>query len=192
MVDRPDIDIDVSDRVHALKDHPYVQCSLLQDGILRPHPTGVCYQDAPTDPLTKAMSFPSGGKDTFDYAALMGFYKIDILHSRAYDNVRDREHLKSLLRDIDWDLFKRKDIVERLQQIGSHFDIVDAYEPKSIDDLACIVAIIRPGKMWLIGQPMEFVRSEIWKKDGSGYSFKKSHAYAYAMCICVQAMSLDK
>lgn len=192
MIDLPDIDIDVKDRAHALEGHPCVPCSLYQDGELKKHPTGVCYQAVKTDPVTGAMSYPSGGKGIGDVASSLGYYKIDVLHSHAYDAVRDRSHLLSLLEEVDWSLFTKREMVEQVQQLGGHFDLVDAYEPKCIDHLACLVAVIRPGKRKLIGQPMSVLREKVWDADKDGYTFKKSHAYAYAIAIVVQMMSLVK
>lgn len=185
----PDIDIDVADRVRALEGHRCSPCSLLRGGRLKRHPTGVCYQSLPTDPVTGAIGFPSVG-DLGDVLGDLGFHKIDVIPSHAYAGVRDRAHMRALLSSVDWDLLSRPDVVARLQQLGGHADMVAAYSPRSIEDLACMVAVIRPGKRWLIGHPIETVRERVWEAEGDGYRFKKSHAFAYAMAIAVQMMSL--
>jgi hypothetical protein len=189
-VSLPDIDIDVSDRITALYDHVYVPASLYHSGDLKRHPTGVYYQNVPKDPISGGASFPTGkGED--DIAGSLGYYKIDILSNHAYDLVESPEHLDELLeKPVDWSLFLDKKIVEQLHQLGNQFEIVDAYEPKSIDDLACIIAVIRPAKRHLLGQPYEVLRKEVWKKETDGYSFKKSHAYAYALSIIAQLQSI--
>lgn len=190
MVSLPDIDIDVSDRITALYGHKCVAASLFQSGDLKRHPTGVYYQNVPVDPITGGASFPTGkGED--DIAGSLGYYKIDVLTNHAYDKVESPEHLNELLeKPIDWKLFLDKKIVKQLHQLGNQFEIVDAYEPKSIDDLACIIAVIRPAKRHLLGQPYEVLREEVWKKEDDGYSFKKSHAYAYALSIIAQLQSI--
>lgn len=186
----PDVDIDVKDRGACLAAAPSVRASLARGGSLAPHPSGVYYQEAPVDPLTGLCSYPCD--KSADYAAAAGLWKVDLIPNHAYDRVRSPEHLDDLLaRPVDWSLFLRRDVVVKLQQLGRHFDVVDAYEPKSIDDLACLIAIIRPGKAHLLGQPWDVVRREIWLKDpDGGYSYKKSHAVAFATCIIAQLQSM--
>lgn len=190
MVSLPDIDIDVSDRITALYGHACISASLFHSGDLKRHPTGVYYQNIPVDPITGGASFPTGkGED--DIAGSLGYYKIDVLSNHAYDLVESPDHLNELLeKPVDWNLFLEKKIVEQLHQLGNQFEIVDAYEPKSIDDLACIIAVIRPAKRHLLGQPYEVLHKEVWKKETDGYSFKKSHAYAYALSIVAQLQSI--
>jgi len=189
-IDLPDIDIDVADRPAALSGLNYVKGSMLQDGELRKHPTGVFFQNMPIDPITGLAVFPAGKKSD-DMAEQMGFYKVDIIPNTAYQYVKNPDHLDKLVaRPTPWGLLAREDVVQQLQHINSHFDIIDAYEPKSIDDLACLIAIIRPGKRHLVGLPWETVREEIWKRDNDQYTFKKSHAIAFAMMITVQLKSM--
>lgn len=186
----PDIDIDVADRIAALSGHSCVSASLVQDGDLKRHPTGVYYQAVPIDPVTGLSAFPNGKGDA-DIAGLLGFYKIDVLPNHAYDGISGPDELDWLLSlPVDWSLFLRRDVVERLHQIGSQFEVVEAYEPKSIDDLACIIAVIRPAKRRLLGQPFEILRQEVWVREEGAYSFKKSHAYAYALSIIAQLQKL--
>lgn len=192
MSDLPDIDIDVSDRVSALSHIPHIKASMLQDEELRKHPTGIFCQNMPVDPVTGLAVFPSG-KKSFDIADEMGFYKIDMIPNTAYQYVNSPDHMDALLeQDTDWSLFLREDVVCQLQHINSHFEIIDAYEPASIEELACMIAIIRPGKTHLIGEPWDVVKKEIWKRDGDQYTFKKSHAIAFAMMITVQLKSMIK
>lgn len=189
----PDVDVDVRDRPHALAGSNYVRASLLQDGDLRPHNTGVFYQNIPVDPVSGLASFYSGKKGG-DLASEMGYFKLDIIPSNAYKLVESPEDMDELLEsDIDWDLLMRQDVVEKLQQLGRHFDIVFTYEPKSIEDLACLIAVIRPGKRHLLGEEWDVLRKEVWKADPEGgYSYKKSHAFAYAHAIIVQLMSMKR
>lgn len=184
---RPDVDVDVKDRKHALTGLDHVPASILVDRDLRRHNTGVFFQGIPVDPVTGLASFPSGKKSE-DIAGALGYFKIDILPNHAYKNVRDPDHLRDLAeREPDWDLFLDRDVVSGLQQIGNHFDVVEAYAPRSIEDLACLIALIRPGKSHLIGQEWDVIRREIWRPPGDGsYFYKKSHAIAFATCIVVQ------
>lgn len=190
MSNLPDIDIDVFDRNAALSGLNYVKASMVMKGELKKHPTGAFFQRMPIDPVSGLAVFPSGKKSD-DIADLMGFYKIDMIPNSAYQYVKSPDHLDNLLKQkIDWSLFLREDVVTKLQHINSHFNIVDAYEPKSIEELACIIAIIRPGKRHLLGLPWEDVKPEIWKREDEQYTFKKSHAIAFAMMITVQLKSM--
>ena len=60
-------------------------------------------------------------------------------------------------------------------------------KPKSIEQLAAVLAIIRPAKRYLMKQNWDDINANVWKRptDGS-YFFKKSHAVAYAQAIVVQ------
>jgi hypothetical protein len=191
MIDLPDIDIDVADRNKALSGLTFVKASMVQDGELRKHPTGIFCQKMPVDPISGLAVFPSGKKSD-DIADLMGFYKIDMIPNTAYEHVRSPKHMDELLeREMDWSLLYREEVVQKLQHINGHFEILQAYEPKNIDELACLIAIIRPGKRHLIGEEWDIVKDNIWKRnDGDQYTFKKSHAIAFAMMITVQLKSM--
>ena len=59
--------------------------------------------------------------------------------------------------------------------------------PKNINQLAAVLAIIRPAKRYLIGKNWDVVTTEVWVKPrNEEYYFKKSHATAYAVAIVVQ------
>ena len=78
-------------------------------------------------------------------------------------------------------------IVEQLFHIHNHFDIVNTLKPKSIEQLAAVLAIIRPAKRYLAKQNWNEIESNVWQKPTDGtYYFKKSHAIGYALAICVQ------
>lgn len=186
----PDVDIDVADRTAALEGLAHTPASMLVEGRLKKHNSGVYFQNVPIDPVTGLCAFPSGEKGG-ELASKFGFAKVDLLHNTAYHGVKSPDHLRELLaRPIPWELFEREEVVSRLQHISNHFDLVYGYQPKSIEDLACIIALIRPGKKHLIGEEMSVVREEVWKKQGDGYTFKKSHAIAFAMMIVVQLQAL--
>jgi hypothetical protein len=60
-------------------------------------------------------------------------------------------------------------------------------KPKSVEQLAAILAVIRPAKRHLIGKLWADVLEEVWQKpEKEEYYFKKSHATAYAVAIVVQ------
>ena len=71
--------------------------------------------------------------------------------------------------------------------IHAHFDVVRIIKPSSINDLAVILALIRPGKKHLIHSPRPLIDANVWIGDKSdGYQFKRAHAISYAALIVVQ------
>jgi hypothetical protein len=190
--DLPDIDLDVFDKNTALNGLTYIRASVLQDKELRKHPTGVFFQDIPVDPVTKLAVFPSGEK-AGHLSDEMGFYKIDLIPNSAYEHVRNRAHLEDLIkRETNWSKLCLKENVEKLQHINNYPDIIDAYGPDNVPDLACLISLIRPGKKHLIGETWDIVRKEVWKKDTDQYVFKKSHAIAFSLMITVQFKSMEE
>jgi DNA polymerase III alpha subunit len=60
-------------------------------------------------------------------------------------------------------------------------------QPKTVEQLAAVLAMIRPAKRYLIGKDWTTVMNEVWTKpENADYFFKKSHATAYAVAIVVQ------
>lgn len=186
-----DIDIDFQDPGAALEGLEYIRAILIDDdGNMRPHTSGVYFQDIPVDPITNMCTIDS--KEAED----RGYFKIDFLHVHQYDGIRDEEHLLSLMHTEPlWEMLEDEFFVSRLSQIHSHFDVVSSYAPKSVEQLAMILGMIRPAKMHLRGLEWDVVEEEgIWKKpeigeDGYQYRksfFKKPHAISYAFGIIVQ------
>jgi len=72
-------------------------------------------------------------------------------------------------------------------------------QPTSVEQLAAVLAIIRPAKRHLANETWQTIFEEVWKKPTNGdYFFKKAHAFAYAMSVivhmnllCEQFNSLD-
>jgi hypothetical protein len=177
-----DIDIDFADRKSVLADLRHVPARL-KDG--RPHNSGVYFHDVPADPLN--------GLAVWDYevAAEKGYFKVDFLNNTIYQGVRDEAHLVDLLTtEPPWERFDDRDTVAKLAHIHEHFPIVQSIRPRSIEDLAVCIALIRPGKKHLIGRPRAEIDQEIWRKTDS-YHFKRAHAIAFAASIVVQLNLLD-
>lgn len=179
----PDIDIDFADRDAALEDLLHVTASRLDMGILKKHNVGVYFQDIPMDAMTGLASIP------YKEAESRGYFKIDFLNLNIYGKVRDEEHLIDLMeREPTWEILEIESVVNELFHINGHFDVVQTMKPKSIDQLAMVLAMIRPAKRHLIGLPWSEVEKEIWTvvEDDEKYGFKKAHSYSYAMVLVVQ------
>jgi hypothetical protein len=179
----PDIDIDFLDRNKILNLIDHRVAMRVDKGKKFKHNTGIYLQDIPYDPFSNL--------STIDYqtAENRGYQKIDFLNVSIYEGIRDESHLQHLL-DVEplWDLLEHQDIVDKLFHINGHFNIVSKLKPKSIEQLAAVLAIIRPAKRYLIDQDWNTIMKEVWEKptEEDLYFFKRSHAVAYAAAIAVQ------
>lgn len=183
MENKTDIDIDFIDRSRALVNIPHITAVKAdKNGVRSHHATGVYFQEIPYDPFIKGASI------TYDDAGRYGYFKVDFLNNSLYEGIRDEDHLNDLLsRDPPWELLEERDIVSQLAHIGEHFSVVNTIKPRSIDDLSVVLALIRPGKRYLLNRPRAEIDSLIWKiGDDDEYAFKKSHSVAYAASIVVQ------
>ncbi len=179
-----DVDVDTATTFNAVKLFPWTKASLVKNGELSPHPCGVYPQPIPKDPLTGLAAIP------YAEAEELGFFKIDFLHLSVYDYFSSREEIEQLLEiEPDWNLLLVPQEQKKLFQLSNHGDVLDAVRPRSVEELADVLALIRPGKKKLIKlytAQREACRRMLYAKDESGYSFKKSHAIAYSMVIMLQ------
>jgi hypothetical protein len=187
----PDVDIDVADRNAILSELPHIAASMVQDGDLVRHNVGVYFQSIPTDPLTNLASIP------YKEAEERGYFKVDFLPLNIYKNVRDEQHLSVLVeQEPIWELLLEPDVTQNLFQLSGIVEgiptseLLSAYKPTTIIQLAMFLALIRPRKKHLIGLSWEEVEAEIWTPgDPDLYGFKKAHAVSYA-CVVVVQMNL--
>lgn len=177
-----DIDIDVSDRELALSELQHIPASRLEGNELKKHNVGVYFHQIPQDPSTGLASIE------YKEAEDRGYFKIDILNLTIYKKVRDEEHLDELIsKEPVWEMLEEQTIVDQLFQLNGHFDIVSTMKPKSIEQLAMVLAMIRPAKNHLVGKSWEEVEKEIWVQPAEEkYFWKKAHAISYAMVVVVQ------
>ena len=179
----PDIDIDFLDRSKALSILEHRIAMRDHKGDKVKHNTGVYFQEIPHNPFSNI--------STIDYetAEDRGYFKIDFLNVSMYEGVRDEAHLTSLLdREPLWDLLEHREIVEKLFHISDHYTLLWRLKPTSIEQLAAVLAIIRPAKRYLEHYNWDGIMKEVWIKPTTGdlYFFKKSHAIAYACAIVIQ------
>jgi len=178
----PDVDIDFADRQQALKLFRHTPASIIKDGEIEKHKTGVYFHETPIDPIAESCSFD------YKRAEERGYFKIDLLNVNLYEGIKSEQELVELmLTEPDWDMLKDKNIVDQLFHINGHYDIVSKLEPKNIEQLAAVLAIIRPAKRGLMYKDWQTILREVWVKPADeSYYFKKSHAVAYAQAIVVQ------
>ena len=178
-----DIDIDVADRTQALALLEHTGATIIKDGKITNHNTGVYFTDIPADPFT--------GRAALDYEAAeeRGYFKIDILNVGLYQQIKTEEHLLALMeQEPAWDKLYDPDFCAKLMHIGAHYDtLIKMPEAvNSIPRLAMFLAVIRPAKRHLIGRNWREVAENVWEKPvDDGYYFKKAHAISYAHLVAV-------
>lgn len=174
----PDIDIDFADRNLILSKIEHRVAT--QDGDKK-HNTGIYVTEIPCNPINNY--------STIDYkhAEERGYFKIDFLNVSIYQDVKDEAHLKKLM-DTEplWDLLEHDDFTDQLFQVASHAHVLKRLKPKSVEQLAAVLAIIRPAKRYLIDSNWDQIFEEVWQRpEDDQYFFKKSHAIAYSMLVIV-------
>lgn len=179
----PDVDIDFADREQILNLIPAIPaCQITNTGQIQKHKTGVYFHPVPVNPFT--------GWCDVDYQAAeeLGFFKVDLLNVGLYQSVNSKQHLDKLAcQEPLWELLQQEDFVDLLFHLKGHADILKRTCPTSVEQLAAVLAMIRPAKRYLIGKPWTTIMKEVWKKPENGdYYFKKSHSIAYAVAIVAQ------
>lgn len=177
-----DVDIDVTPSTERTN-YGYARAMIYNadNQRIQPHPSGVYLEEVPVDPITNLCAFD------YEYGDEQGFMKVDLLHNTVYENFKSKQEvLEASEAEIDWELFSKQEIVETLPHIAKHFEVVDKVKPKSVDDLADILALIRPGKIQLLEDYLinkEQTRRNLYRRPRQGIYFKKSHAISYALMI---------
>lgn len=178
-----DIDLQTSFRPEILFPK-FTRASIVKNDQLATHPCGVYLQNIPKDYVSGFAAIP------YKEAEDAGYLKLDFLHLGVYDYFKSREEIDALLEiEPDWGLLTIPSEQSKLFQLNRHGDILSTVKPKNIEELADVLALIRPGKKQLVKLYMsqrEATRRILYAKDENGYSFKKSHAIAYAMVIVLQ------
>ena len=178
---KSDIDIDFPNREDALRLIKHNVAGIVRDGKLIKHNTGIYVTDIPTDPMT--------GIATIDHKAAedCGYMKLDLLNVSLYTQIKNEEHLNSLMaQEPLWDLLLDPEFCSLVIHIGAHHDLLlKCPEPvNSIPRMAMFLALIRPGKRHLVGRTWREILETVWDATDE-YTFKKSHSIAYAHLVAV-------
>lgn len=178
----PDIDIDFADRTKVLEVIKHIPASMKDGDNYKKHNTGIYCHEIPVNVLLEASSID------YKEAEDRGYFKIDFLNVGVYKDIKNEEHLTQLLNQEPlWELLEQDDFVNLLFHVNGHGSILREMKPKSIIQLAAVLAMIRPAKRYLIGKEWTTVMNEIWTRpEGDEYFFKKAHAVAYAAAVVVQ------
>jgi len=174
----PDIDIDFADR-DVILDKLKHRVAKLSTG--KKHNTGIYVTEIPHNPVDNI--------STIDYetAEDRGYFKLDFLNVSIYTDIRDEQHLLSLMKKEPlWELLTHKEFRDKLFHVAGHSTVLQQMKPTTIEQLAAVLAMIRPAKRYLIGKEWTLVMKEIWTKPSDDeYYFKKAHAMAYAVGVVV-------
>lgn len=185
-----DVDIDVPPSFQPNDFFNWARASLVRDGELSQHPCGVYPQEIPIDPLTGLAAIP------YDAAEELGYFKIDFLHLNVYRYFSSRSEITDLLKkEPDWLLLLVPSNHQKLFQLANHGDLLLKLQPENTEDLADVLALIRPGKRQLLAlyqKDKKLARTLLWAKDNDAYSFKKSHALSYALVIQLQLHLIEQ
>jgi len=174
----PDIDIDFADRDIVLN---RISHRIAKLGTGKKHNTGVYVTEIPHNPVDNISTIEH--KD----AEERGYFKLDFLNVSIYKDVRDEQHLQDLMnKEPKWELLEHDDFSNLVFHVAGHGDILRTMKPTSITQLAAVLAMIRPAKRHLVGQPWNKVMKEVWLKPENGdYYFKQAHAVSYAVAVAV-------
>ena len=185
---KSDIDIDFADREQVIGLLNVTQASILRNGEMVKHNTGVYATNIPQDPFTAQASID------YDVAEDRGYVKLDFLNVNLYKQVRDEAHLIELMREPDWAQLYDPEICAQLMHVNAHYDtLIKMPEAvNTIPRLAMFLAIIRPAKRHLVGKTWKEIAETVWDKpDDDTYYFKKAHAIAYSNLVVVNMNLLN-
>jgi hypothetical protein len=173
-----DIDIDFADRTLILDKLKHRVAKLDSN---KKHNTGVYVTEIPHNPIDNL--------STIDYktAEERGYFKLDFLNVSIYKDIQSEEHLIALMKkEPIWELLLEDQFVDLLFHLSGHGDVLKKTCPTSVEQLAAVLAMIRPAKRYLIGKNWTTIMNEIWTKPETGeYFFKKAHAISYAVAVVV-------
>ena len=190
-----DLDVDTSSttREDILNKLKHIPASKINSMGVFPHNVGVYFCDIPTDKITGLASIDYKNAEE-DY----GFFKIDLLHNTCYDKFSTRKEVEdSINKEPNWNLLKNPLIVKELPHINNYSEmILGLPDITSVEELAMFIALIRPGKKYLIDDVKKngwkSIEDRIWLKEDNGFQFKKSHSIAYALSIVSCLNTLEK
>lgn len=180
-----DIDIPPSVKLKEIFNNRIVLASMVNKDTreLVKHQCGVFFHNMPTDPVTGFAAIP------YDESSDYNYFKIDMLNNSALVNFPSKEWMDEYV-DIepDWNLLLKRENVEKLFHLKNWFHFVIQTKPKSVLEVADMVALIRPAKKQLLDKYLrnrEATRPELYTRIDK-FDMRKSHSLAYALIIVLQ------
>lgn len=186
-----DVDIDFADRDRALSFFNHIPASMIREGKLTKHNTGVYFTKIPYNPMTQTAAID------YKTAEQRGYFKIDCLNVLIYRMIRDQDHYDKILnKEPAWTRLYDREFCKNLIHIGNHYYTLIKMPDKitSISEMAMFLSVIRPAKRHLIGKPWLEVAKTVWDKDpgNNAYGYKKAHAISYATLVGVHMNLLSE
>jgi hypothetical protein len=178
-----DIDIDVSDNKAAREILGAIRASIVENSELKAHIVGLYFQHIPVDPLTGLAAIP------YNMAEEFGYYKFDVLNLSILDNFSNKHQIRQLLKiEPNWNLLQDSEIIPKLFHLSKHAAVLNRIKPTTVEELADVLALIRPNKKHLIDKYLSnktSTRLELYNKVDAS-DLRKSHAIPYALIIVLQ------
>lgn len=181
-----DIDIDIPIGTDIRRLFPSsIPASRVDKNELVKHPCGHYFENIAVDELTGLAAIPH------KEAAEIGYTKVDFLHLSLLGTFKTKTALRRACRkEPDWTLLQRRDVVEQLFQIKNHFDTIQKVKPTCIEELADVIALIRPDKRHLLHDYIrnkQKVRPMLYRsQDDDKSAFRRGHSTSYAVTIVAQ------
>lgn len=188
----PDIDIDLKTTFNPKDVFDNVTlASMVKSGKISKHPCGAYFQSVPVDAVSGLCAIP------YDQAPRYNLLKIDFLHLALLDAVTSKDEVRKLTNtEPNWKLLEDREVVEKLFQLGKHYELVKQLKPSNVLELADCIAMIRPNKKQYIDAYIEdkyTIRPLLYRTaEDDKSSYKKSHAIAYALTIVLQLHLIDQ
>lgn len=177
-----DVDIDFYNRDQILSLIKHRKAGINSHGKLVAHNSGVYLHEIPHNPITNISTIE------YSKAGKRGYFKLDFLNVGVYRGVKSEEHLITLMEtEPIWELLEKDEFNRLLFHVKGHGDILRAMKPRNIEQLAAVLAVIRPAKRYLMNMSWDTILAEVWKKtNDDSYTFKRSHSFGYAAAVIVQ------
>ena len=184
-----DIDFDLPSYFNALEHFDCVPASMKNGDKLDKHPCGYYFQNISIADNISAIPY--------DIAEMLEYQKIDFLSFHMLDKLTNEELQLFRKKEPDWTLLQNPEILGKVIHLGTlnsegklkHIDTVQYIKPLNLEEVADVLALIRPSNTCFIEQyPINksYVREQIYKEKADSYVFKRSHAFSYAQNIGVQ------
>jgi len=128
----------------------------------------------------------------------IGYFKLDLLHLHVYSHYKNRSEIDASLKKVpDWSLMLVPSNHPKLFQLSKHGDLIMKIKPKSVEEVAELMALIRPAAVnrhipTIYQKDRELGCRLLWAKTEDGYAFKKSHALGYAFIIWLQLNLIEE
>jgi hypothetical protein len=187
-----DIDIDLLPSFDPKTIFPEVVLgSNIKNNQLVKHNCGVYFQNIPIDSITNISAIPHRE------ATKLGYFKVDFLSLTVLEHFKSKSELRELMnQEPNWELLEDEQIVSSLSQINKQYNIINKIKPKSVQELADVIAIVRPTKRHYLTQYIQnknAIRPLLYRSEQEDKSsFKRGHAIAYALTIVAELNLIER